>query len=373
MKGGVAGDRRHGAAASDGWRATAEPSLESSSSNSQNRDRGHGSRKMARLGRCCCGSWWCDSCSRRKGWELRQAVLPVVRSFRSVRMLSLTLDRTTHASPRAGYHAMNEKISRLMQELKRRGRLHSGRYFAVLEPQRDGWPHWHVLIDAPDIPHAELIELWQRLGGGMCCWISRGPKPGQKFQSKEHAAFYATKYLIKPPRDGWPEWILEAGAEGDRIRRYNTSQHFFKGGQQRAAATVVEESEEAVLLAVDVDGEGLVIREQEVRKRKPCGKTYRIRVAECGGKTAVTVVRYEDLGGGEYRESRKFLGLVDMPRWEVLQLCGHDPELKGVVEFDVNDPSISWFMRDLETEWQRRRREEGPAAVPESSVLHRSD
>ena len=52
----------------------------------------------------------------------------------------------------------------------------------------------------------------------MTCRRSSGGAP--------HAARYATKYLVKTPDLGWPEWVMQMGRE-NRVPRYGVSRGFW--------------------------------------------------------------------------------------------------------------------------------------------------
>jgi len=151
------------------------------------------------------------------------------------RLYTITVNRDWFASPAEAYRYVMEKkfISRLLtKELKIR------RWIWVLEAQEengDGWPHWHILIDVGELPGAwycretkeylvsrpedhsrwvyishfldlnrvhRLLRKWHI---GEQCYLS--VKQG-KFQNPVHAIRYITKYLVKMPQRGFPNWML---------------------------------------------------------------------------------------------------------------------------------------------------------------------
>jgi hypothetical protein len=191
-------------------------------------------------------------------------------------MLTLTIDPLLFESPEAAYHHARERraIGRLMRDLKRGGHLHSPRYFAVVEWQKDTeMVHFHVLIDATKVPKTAIDKAWSknrptsagpkapnRPAFGMTRFSKREFKGGA-----EHAARYATKYLLKVPSHGWPRWVLEAG-RNFRIPRYQPSKGLWGGGAKPAEPARVFER-------------------PSIRERP--GRTYTERIAECG--TAVNV------------------------------------------------------------------------------------
>lgn len=189
------------------------------------------------LAKCGCNCWYCSDCCERRGYNLRAELIPILETFRSLLMLTLTVDPTLFESHDAAYFYIRENrcISVLMQSLDRHGHLHSRRYFYVLEFQKSGNPHYHVLVDASFIPHAELQTQWgknrpkqlsppeaNRPGFGMTM-ISKSDFEG----GAPHAARYATKYLVKTPEEGWPEWVLRQG-EHTRVPRYGVSKGFWE-------------------------------------------------------------------------------------------------------------------------------------------------
>lgn len=249
---------------------------------------------------------WCEGCSKSKSARMFQPTVRVLRSFRTVRLITLTVDPKLHAGPGEAYLAMRGTVSRLMQDLKRGGYLWSSRYFAVIETHKTGWPHWHIIVDAPDIPHEILSALWAKQGGGFC-YISRGPN-GRAFKNKDHAAHYALKYLRKQPAKGWPAWILDGGL---KIRRYMTSQNFFDGGAKRRSP-------------------GESPRDAKIRKgRLLKKKTHRVRIAGCCSSTAVFGVTLDHFEDGEIRQRLQHLATLKMPRSELLGRMGCDPDHQG--------------------------------------------
>ncbi len=182
-----------------------------------------------------CKSWMCPDCRPGKGIEVRRRLMQKATEFVCPRLYTITVNRDWFASPAEAYRYVMEKkfISRLLtKELKIR------RWVWVLEAQEengDGWPHWHILIDVgelpgvwycrenkeyclsrPDdqrrwlyIPHFldlnrvhRLLRKWHI---GEQCYLSVKQR---KFQSPVHAIRYITKYLVKMPRRGFPDWML---------------------------------------------------------------------------------------------------------------------------------------------------------------------
>ena len=71
--------------------------------------------------------------------------------------------------------------------LKRYGRFE---FLCVLEVQKSGRPHLHVLISGfPYVSHAELSDIWQKYGGGYV-WV-------RAITSDVNALWYVLKYVNK--------------------------------------------------------------------------------------------------------------------------------------------------------------------------------
>ena len=193
-------------------------------------------KRFIRAVSCNCKSWMCEECRTSKGIRIREALLANHEIFKDARLFSITLARSWFASPLEAYKWVmdNKFISRLLTT-----KMLISRWIWVLEAQEengDGWPHWHILIDISDLTGRWLnldtkeIQMEQPLNksgwhyikhffdlekahhflrrwriGEQCKLSSRK----DDFQSPEHAIKYITKYLIKPPKRGFPPWMLE--------------------------------------------------------------------------------------------------------------------------------------------------------------------
>ena len=167
------------------------------------------------LSACGCGCWFCGPCSVGKGLRLRAELIPILETFKGLVLVSLTVDASLFASPKDAFLYMVERrcVSRTAQDLRRAGHLHTRRYFYVVEWQRrTEQAHFHVLLDASFIPHADLLRSWSKHRPAVAgpvdgnrppfgtVWLSVAEFAG----GAAHAARYVTKYLTKPPRGGFP-------------------------------------------------------------------------------------------------------------------------------------------------------------------------
>ena len=195
------------------------------------------------VAKCGCRCWYCLDCCKRRGYNLRAKLIPILETFTDLMMITLTIDPDLFQSQKQAYLHIgkNRCISKFMQTLDRRGHLHSRRYFYVLEFQKSGNPHYHILIDTGNVPHDELQAAWDksrpnhmppplpgRPGFGWT-YFSKGSFNGDAY----HAACYATKYLIKAPEQGWPSWVLKFG-KTKRVARYGVSRGFWNEPKQES-------------------------------------------------------------------------------------------------------------------------------------------
>ncbi len=199
-----------------------------------------------------CQSRFCSECTTRLGVELREKVREVVKDWKSPLMWTLTLNPELFESARSGFFHVRDvrAISRLVRQLRKDGVLNGRHYFVVIEWHKNGWPHWHLLVDSNFVSHDRLKEIWGRFQpDGVqpshakkclcdeCMGWRKGLEPllrpsmGSVWFSPPfngdgaHAANYATKYLLKTPEHPYPDWVLDA--EGIKIARYSTSRGFF--------------------------------------------------------------------------------------------------------------------------------------------------
>jgi hypothetical protein len=118
---------------------------------------------------CRCRSWHCTKCQRRLGEELLRRCVPAIANFKNILMLTLTLNRDLFPDAQSAYGYLKSRrcVGEVMRKLYRSKhpqiRMHSKKYLQVLEWQADGWPHFHLAVDASYIPFEELSRLWNSL------------------------------------------------------------------------------------------------------------------------------------------------------------------------------------------------------------------
>ena len=180
-----------------------------------------------------CKNRYCPECCTSLGVKLREKVREQISDWKSVLLVTLTVDPTLFAGPQEAYERVRERrgISRLVRSLLKTGHITTGRYFVAVEFQANAMPHWHLLLESSFVPVERVQELWDlnrpdgagpvernRPGFGFV-WMSKSD-----FKSMDHAANYVTKYCLKHPEQGYPDWVLDF--EG-RVPKYSTSRGFF--------------------------------------------------------------------------------------------------------------------------------------------------
>jgi hypothetical protein len=180
-----------------------------------------------------CGSPWCPTCCAFYGWKIRERLEAALAGCGPLLMLTFTVDPSAgDARELLDWARERRAVAEVVKQLYRRGHLRSKRFFAVLEFQQNGYPHWHVLVESKFVPHEVVSHLWNlnrpaaagpaepgRPGFGFV-WVSKCD-----FKDGVHAARYATKYLIKAPRHGHPKWIEQMS----HLHRHYVSHGFWSG------------------------------------------------------------------------------------------------------------------------------------------------
>ncbi|MCA9092040.1 MAG: hypothetical protein KDA68_01025 [Planctomycetaceae bacterium] len=149
-------------------------------------------------------------------------------------MWTLTIDPTLFSGPEEAFRYVREHrcSAEFVRFLHRHGYLNSPRFFYVVEWHKNGYVHYHLLIDTNYVPHSVARDAWNRFRPVWCAPV-QGSRPGfgsvwfskRDFESSSHAIGYVTKYLVKPPRHPYPEWVMNFNG---RIKKYGLSHGFWK-------------------------------------------------------------------------------------------------------------------------------------------------
>ena len=155
-----------------------------------------------------CKCWNCSYCAPKKAKRYKRAIREVAERQRLCRFVTLTLDPSKIEGDPVRY--LNAVFAKLRTYLKRRFRI-APTYIRVLEFQKSGNPHFHLLIDRY-VEWVWLRDAWETVGGGSFVNI--------KYVDVHRVSRYLSKYLTK-------ELLLSAPL---RSRRVTTSRsiHLFE-------------------------------------------------------------------------------------------------------------------------------------------------
>lgn len=110
-----------------------------------------------------CKCWRCRVCAEKRAAHLRRTIAETAQTRGLTRLLTLTLDPRSCA-PEASVAYIRRCFNKLRTYLKREfGQSIS--YIAIVEFQKSGYAHMHVLVDR-FIAQAWIKSAWRRLGGG---------------------------------------------------------------------------------------------------------------------------------------------------------------------------------------------------------------
>lgn len=155
--------------------------------------------KTQRYIRVDCKCWDCPYCGPKKARRYRNAIRELAHAHNLRRFLTLTLDpQYMDRDDPVGY--INKAFAKWRIYLKRKlGVLVV--YIRILEFQRNGNPHFHILVDR-FIPQALIQSTWEAAGGGRMVFI--------KYVDIRRIARYLSKYLTK-------ELLLSAPKRSRRV------------------------------------------------------------------------------------------------------------------------------------------------------------
>lgn len=123
------------------------------------------------LRKCSCRCVWCPTC-HKKYFMPKEAVKMALFDWQRTRHLCLTMPRTVFDSPSAAYLHVTEKkmLAALIKGLRKGVRFKRGnrwfwkyepvkiaKWYWALEWHKDGFPHWHLLIEVADEGQAGMI------------------------------------------------------------------------------------------------------------------------------------------------------------------------------------------------------------------------
>ena len=171
-----------------------------------------------RLIKCRCKSQFCKDCALAHCVAWREKLRPALSHWKSVLMLTATVDPKQHESPWEAMELVGKRraVGKLIARLHKKGVLKNREFTSTLEFHKSGWPHWHLLVDSRFVCKHLLQKTW----GLGHCWVSK-----HDFKTVEHAINYATKYIVKTTEEEGDEFLFPAWCYDYKgnIRRFSTS------------------------------------------------------------------------------------------------------------------------------------------------------
>lgn len=199
--------------------------------------------------RCRCSSWACAGCARVMGPVLqtrldeRLATLTAGGHYVAL-FVTFTFDRKCPERPTPleawRFAQRNRSVSRAVKSFASwLGYNPTGLWFAKMELQKGGWPHWHLLVlvpaasvDAADVPLREFFNAH---------W-----KYGFSTTARWTAGTYLTKYACKDAGSGG-DALRESGLPATRVRWISASPGFWGSSEDGEDADVESECAQALL------------------------------------------------------------------------------------------------------------------------------
>lgn len=303
---------------------------------------------------CGCNKRVCPWCGGRRGHLLRERMLDKLHLFSVGRLLTLTVDgegtKTGRGfdGPEAAYEYVRQH--RLIPRLFARMGIRT--WICVMEFQKNGMPHWHVLYDCSEFPghfvdYKKLHSLWRdEFGVGLC------HDSGVKFLGDPtRAVNYITAYLTKHPEGGYPPWVWFRLHQG-----VHRAIRFVSASRSIGRLVMPDEVSDGVS---DVEPAESDAAECDERSRQFAWSTYYQDVSSCGSRCRV-FRRTSDGAGGE---THSFVGELPV---SVGHLVGDAKVAAVCATLGVHPRAV-----DQEIDWCGRRRWTVEAPVDASDDVFR--
>lgn len=178
-----------------------------------------------------CKQWSCRYCAEVK---IRHLSVKTEKA-KPNRLLTLTIDPSFYENPRHAFDETRRKVPECMRHL--RTRYNSVEYLRVTELTRRGWPHYHLMVRSPYIPHEVVKRIWKQLTGALIVDL-------RQIKGSLNTYTYLVKYLSKMHKIGWTD------------RHVSYSRHFFpkedipqKEGLDLSDQTIIESHPSTYLYA----------------------------------------------------------------------------------------------------------------------------
>jgi len=257
------------------------------------------------------------------GYALRRRVRAALEQWSALQMWTLTIDPMLFDGPAEAWEYLrsNRCISRWVRELRRKGCLETGRYFCVVEFHKSGWPHFHILVESDYVPFDAARAAWDRFRPK---WAPKQERTGKgerpafggvrfskgkrEFATFAHAVNYATKYVIKTPDHGWPDWVKQSRGN---VVRYSASRGLLRTKETAQSWPEEETTIEDDALAHVSEYFERVNGQPEESTEETERRTVADRLEACGVQAIVCAVHEVVRADGVQEQERTFLGYAE--------------------------------------------------------------
>ena len=273
-----------------------------------------------------CNCSWCPYCFKRTSFKKIQGRISGM-DWERTRHIVLTVERGEYKDGREAYERVkkDEAVSQLIWNLKRVKGVEIEKWLWVLEWHRDGFPHWHLLVQTRNRGMIGGDLLRQYWAHGL--WVKE-----TYFRSRSHwnaiVGYFSRKGYFeagKKYQSELPQWAKYSGL---KIRRFSGS---VESVNNVKGVSWVEKNKEGELRGFKVEGE-----EQD---------TYAVRIGSCGAFTSVSIdspwlgvgylidipfKEFKKFVGGSYEVGMGYLVLMNEREVDVLiGLCEKHQKIKG--------------------------------------------
>lgn len=153
-----------------------------------------------------CKRWGCLYCATRKVRRLAW----MTKNAQPNRLMTLTINSDTDRTPKEVWDLTAAQVPELIRIIRKdRGECE---YLRVLELHETGYPHYHLLLRSPFLPHPWLLKKWRDLVGPLGITQrgegSKKPVAGVNIEKvdKSFGTFrYLVKYLTKLHKIEWTD------------------------------------------------------------------------------------------------------------------------------------------------------------------------
>lgn len=139
-----------------------------------------------------CKQWSCRPCAEAK---IRRLSVKTQKA-KPNRLLTLTVDPSLFHDPRESFDKTRRQVPECMRFLRKR--FGECEYLRVTELTKRNWPHYHLMLRSPYIPHSVVKKKWNELTGAQIVDL-------RQIKGSLNTYTYLVKYLSKMHKIGWTE------------------------------------------------------------------------------------------------------------------------------------------------------------------------